>query len=295
MEASDNALVLTSPSESGLSVQLHPLVLLTISDYVTRHQLRGQTGPMVGALIGQQRGTEITLEHAFESNVETSDSGEVTLLQPWFDERLKQCECLLLRTDALRILTIVSVKDVHQSPALDLVGWFTATDPYGPTIQQLPIHRQLLTSHNDNALLLGFHASSFSQGSHTGGKLPLTIYESVIGGTAREDGGKAMDIDGQEGRSDLLFRELAYSVETGEAEMIAMDFVARGGGNATMTTIAVPGHGAFGDLKAKQSAMAKGKAKEGSSETEDAEIRGEPSLEESLLPEEQDSKQDCIA
>jgi COP9 signalosome complex subunit 6 len=31
----------------------------------------------------------------------------------------------------------------------------------------------------------------------------------------------------------LKFRELPYSVETGEAEMISVDFVARGGGNAT--------------------------------------------------------------
>jgi len=31
----------------------------------------------------------------------------------------------------------------------------------------------------------------------------------------------------------LKFKELPYSVETGEAEMISIDFVARGGGNAT--------------------------------------------------------------
>ena len=32
---------------------------------------------------------------------------------------------------------------------------------------------------------------------------------------------------------ELRFRELPYSIETGEAEMISVDFVARGGGNAT--------------------------------------------------------------
>ena len=42
-----------------------------------------------------------------------------------------------------------------------------------------------------------------------------------------------MDIDGQEAQLDLKFRELPYSVETGEAEMISVDFVAKGGGNAT--------------------------------------------------------------
>lgn len=42
-----------------------------------------------------------------------------------------------------------------------------------------------------------------------------------------------MDIDGAVQNKTLKFRELVYTVETGEAEMIAVDFVARGGGNAT--------------------------------------------------------------
>lgn len=41
-----------------------------------------------------------------------------------------------------------------------------------------------------------------------------------------------MDIDGAIQSKTLKFRELVYSVETGEAEMIGVDFVARGGGNA---------------------------------------------------------------
>lgn len=42
-----------------------------------------------------------------------------------------------------------------------------------------------------------------------------------------------MQIDGEEQFSNIRFRELPYSVETGEAEMISVDYVARGGGNAT--------------------------------------------------------------
>ena len=42
-----------------------------------------------------------------------------------------------------------------------------------------------------------------------------------------------MDIDGAVQNKALKFRELVYTVETGEAEMIAVDFVASGGGNAT--------------------------------------------------------------
>jgi COP9 signalosome complex subunit 6 len=67
----------------------------------------------------------------------------------------------------------------------------------------------------------------------------LTIYESVFEGEnfPTGDAGKAMQIDGEKRNKQLTgepirFRELPYSVETGEAEMISVDFVARGGGNA---------------------------------------------------------------
>ena len=76
-------------SESGLQAVLHPLVLLTISDYITRHTLREQSGPIVGALIGQQNGREITIEHAFEcATLEENDN--VILHADWFAQRLDQ-------------------------------------------------------------------------------------------------------------------------------------------------------------------------------------------------------------
>lgn len=76
-------------SDSSLQVALHPLVLLTISDYITRHTLRNQKGPVVGALLGQQNGREITIEHAFECLLIDVD-GETILNKSWFDERLQQ-------------------------------------------------------------------------------------------------------------------------------------------------------------------------------------------------------------
>jgi COP9 signalosome complex subunit 6 len=76
-------------SDSGLQVALHPLVLLTISDYVTRHTLRQQTGPIVGALLGQQNGREITIEHAFDCLL-VEVEGEIIPNQVWFEDRLQQ-------------------------------------------------------------------------------------------------------------------------------------------------------------------------------------------------------------
>jgi COP9 signalosome complex subunit 6 len=85
-----NPLLSTQKSDSGLHVALHPLVLLTISDYITRHTLRQQKGTIVGALMGQQNGREITVEHAFECKV-IQEGGDVPALdEVWFAERLQQ-------------------------------------------------------------------------------------------------------------------------------------------------------------------------------------------------------------
>jgi len=127
----------------------------------------------------------------------------------------------------------ILVKDVHKAPALELVGWYTILPESGPQPAHLPIHRQILDLFNESAILLGFHPSAVLEGS-VGGKLPLSIYESNY---EAEDsmpaGGEDKEMKDIESHLALKFRELRYTVETGEAEMISVDFVARGGGNAT--------------------------------------------------------------
>lgn len=88
----DNPLISTKPSDSGLHVALHPLVLLTISDYATRHSARQQQGPIVGALLGQQQGRQITLEHAFECHTKRDSNDEIVLDAAWFETRVQQCK-----------------------------------------------------------------------------------------------------------------------------------------------------------------------------------------------------------
>ncbi|KAL4925382.1 COP9 signalosome complex subunit 6 [Aspergillus undulatus] len=200
-------------SDSGLHLQLHPLVLLTISDHITRHAARSQQGPIIGALLGQQNGREITVEHAFECVVLEGPNGEAQLPSDWFVERVKQ------------------FKDVHKVPALDLIGWWSTAPPSGPTTAHLPIHRQILQSHNESAVFLAFHPSQVKETSASQGKLPLTVYESVYEGESAESG-KAMQVDGEEQSLNIRFRELPYTVETGEAEMIGIDTVARTARNA---------------------------------------------------------------
>ena len=221
---SSNSLVSTKASDSGLQAHLHPLVLLTISDLIARRSLRRQEGPVVGALFGQQNGRDISLEHATECQVISKDDGTLILHDEWFKDRVQQ------------------YRDVHKAPVLEVVGWFTTAPVSGPEIQHLAIHEQILHDHNETALILTFHPSTVLEGARVGGKLPLTIYESVY--ESGQESGKAtaqasngdgdkMEIEGQEAQLELKFRELPYSVETGEAEMIGVDYIARGAGNAT--------------------------------------------------------------
>lgn len=91
--AIDNPL-LSSQQSSQLQAILHPLVLLTISDYITRHTLRQQKGPLIGALLGQQNGREITIEHAFEAHTREApevDGGYLLDVEN-FGARLQQSE-----------------------------------------------------------------------------------------------------------------------------------------------------------------------------------------------------------
>jgi COP9 signalosome complex subunit 6 len=228
--ASSNPLISSKPSDTPVSVQLHPLVLLTVSDYITRHTLRQQQGPIVGAIFGQQNGRNFTLEHAFECKLSPGDDGPLD--SAWFTKRLED------------------YREVHKAPALDLVAMFMSSTADGPVPAHLPVlsHAQALVG-NENIMLLLFQLDMVDK--MEGGKLPIGLYEPYQEQTGEQ--------------TEMRFRELNFEVETGDAEMIGVDFVAKGGGNAT----AVPG-GQTGETSSndKKSSKGKGKAKEEKNDTE---------------------------
>jgi COP9 signalosome complex subunit 6 len=127
------------------------------------------------------------------------------------------------------------VRLVHKSPALDLVGWYSLVPKTGPTAQHLPIHRQI-SAHNDSAVLLGFHIEDMLTPA-SGDPLPITIYESNMeADDSREAEGEDKEMKDAESATNMVlrFRKLPYTTETGEAEMIAMQFIREGGANATV-------------------------------------------------------------
>lgn len=90
-----------SSHTSSLKIALHPLALLSTSDYITRHTLRQTSGPIVGALLGTQEGRAIAIEQAYEVKVANSEEGrvqvedgqeDIVLDEEWFDKRLKLCK-----------------------------------------------------------------------------------------------------------------------------------------------------------------------------------------------------------
>ncbi|KAF2086492.1 hypothetical protein K490DRAFT_74436 [Saccharata proteae CBS 121410] len=261
----------TRASDTSPLVQLHPLVLLTISDYITRHTLRQQKGPVVGAILGQQNGRDITMEVAFECKMipVEDESGGAAIDEEWFNDRLEQ------------------YKTVYKAPALDIVGWFTLGATSGPSPNHLSVHEYIQKLHNETALLLLFHPNAVLEGQATGGKLPLTIYESVLeGGNSQQDKSSAMEVDGTAtANKSLRFRELTYSVETSEAEMIAVDFVAKGGGNATaVDTVLETKKANAGESSSK----GKGKAKVEQGQTSTAGSAELPNGDAPLLPEDEE-------
>ncbi|ETI23143.1 hypothetical protein G647_04940 [Cladophialophora carrionii CBS 160.54] len=236
-EPSSNPLISSRPSESGLTVSLHPLALLTVSDQVTRHSVRKQEGPVAGALLGQQRGREITVEHAFPAALVEGPDGRWQFNYEWMGTRIQQ------------------YKDVHKAPALEFVGWFALCPSDGPLPEFVSLQKQAITFYSDNAILLALHPEAIAVGAPTGGKLPITVYESVIDAEPKDEG--SMQVDGHE-TSVIKFRPLPYSIDTDETEMIAIDYIAKGAGSAAAiddTPIAVqPSEALPADKKGKKRA-----------------------------------------
>lgn len=203
------SVVAAQASDSGQRVLLHPLVLLTASDLIVRHQLRQLGGPIVGILLGQQQGTQITAEHAFPAKL---DNGLLDQTDDWTNKRIAQ------------------YKEVHQNPVLEVVGWFTLCPESGPLPEHAALHKQLVSLHAENGIMLAIHAAEFKTMDGTKGKVPVSVYESIpeAEGSAPEN---AMQVDGKEAAG-LQFRPVPFVVETDETEMIAINYVAKGAGSA---------------------------------------------------------------
>lgn len=175
----------------------HPLPILNISDHWTRSKLqKNSLDPFVlGALLGTQNGREVEIVNTFELAVVG-------------DNELVDHEFLVSRRD--------QYKQVF--PSLEFIGWYTVT--LRPTPRHITLHEQF-TGYCSTPLLLILQPSLalVSSTDVNAQALPFKAYEPTI------------ELRDRKSRS--VYIEVPYNVETGEAERIAVDWTARGGGSGT--------------------------------------------------------------
>ncbi|XP_064394720.1 COP9 signalosome complex subunit 6-like [Halichondria panicea] len=152
MESAIESRVLSSSSGS-VSVSLHPLVIMNISDHYTRsHMQRGGTTKecVYGALLGTQKGRSVEICNSFELVV-TSVDDAIVLDREYFTEKEEQ------------------FRQVFSS--MEFLGWYTIGDT--PTSQDAAFHEQLCRD-RDNSLLLKLNTCARTN------QLPVSVYESLI-------------------------------------------------------------------------------------------------------------------
>ncbi|WOO83447.1 putative phospholipasec [Vanrija pseudolonga] len=199
-EPSQPSVVVASATSSGLSVNLHPLAILNISDHYTRSTITSSDSSLklIGALLGSQTGREVSVVNSFEL-IYTLDSDGGT---PKVDE-----EFLAMRKDQFN----------QVFPTQSIVGWYTVG--VAPTPQDVHIHNQLANIIEPSPAALVIFNPAIPQGTK---QLPFTVFESLGDGGESEREGKFVQVD--------------YGIETGEAERIAVDGVAKESGGDTDPT-----------------------------------------------------------
>ncbi|TEB39339.1 COP9 signalosome subunit 6 [Coprinellus micaceus] len=197
MDTDEISVVLpASSTTSGLSLALHPLPILNVSEHLTRLKLqKNDPSPFVlGALLGTQNGREVEIVNTFELATEGD-------------------------TDSVDHGFLISRRDQYKQvfPSLEFIGWYTVAPR--PTARHITLHEQF-TAYSSTPLLLVLQPPVTPIGGDINSQsLPFKAYEPTV------------EIKDRASRS--VFIEVPYNVETGEAERIAVDWTARGGGSGT--------------------------------------------------------------
>ncbi|KAL4225248.1 COP9 signalosome complex subunit 6 [Mactra antiquata] len=144
--------VMASTGTSGsVSVSLHPLVIMNISEHWTRVRAQeGKSVQVLGALIGKQTGRNIEVMNSFELLFDIVD-GQIVIDMDYYNTKEEQ------------------FKQVFSE--MDFLGWYTTGD--GPTDSDIHVHRQIC-SINESPILLKMNPMARHQ------DLPVSVFESVI-------------------------------------------------------------------------------------------------------------------
>nr|CAG4645634.1 EOG090X08T4 [Lynceus sp. MCZ IZ 141354] len=151
-DSSKRRVMASSGTPGSVSVLIHPLVIMNISEHWTRIKAQdGKALQVLGALIGQQKGRTLEIMNSFELMFDTIDDA-IILNREYYNTKEEQ------------------FKQVFSD--MDFLGWYTTGDSM-PTESDIQVHKQVCEI-NESPVLLKLNP----YGRHS--DLPINVYESVI-------------------------------------------------------------------------------------------------------------------
>nr|SVE74276.1 EOG090X08T4 [Daphnia barbata] len=150
-ESNQSLNVMASSGATGsISVLLHPLVVMNISEHWTRVRAQeGKAQQVIGALIGKQKGRSLEIMNSFELVFTVID--DIVIDRDYYNTKEEQ------------------FKQVFSD--MDFLGWYTTGD--GPNESDIHVHKQICEI-NESPVILKLNP--FTRNTD----LPVTMYESVI-------------------------------------------------------------------------------------------------------------------
>lgn len=141
----------TVGTQGSVTVAIHPLVIMNVSEHWTRQRAQeGKPMQVLGALIGKQKGRSIEIFNTFELKWDFVD-GAIILDREFYTTREEQ------------------FKQVFQD--LDFLGWYSTGDQ--PNESDIAFHKQICSINESPVFLLLNPATKQTD-------LPITVFESVI-------------------------------------------------------------------------------------------------------------------
>ena len=156
----------------ALNISVHPLVVMNLSDHLTRSRFRSATGKkttrVVGLLLGRQDGRSLEIVNSIEINYEMKGN-EVAINLKFAAERVEQYK--------------IMYKD------LDCIGWYSGTGAVKapqpgmdkadePTADDLRVTKTIISQLCENPLLLMLNPHS--KAALEKKKIPFFLYEAAV-------------------------------------------------------------------------------------------------------------------
>ena len=151
-EPQPSGIMAAAGTAGSVSVSLHPLVIMNISEHWTRTKAQmGSPQQVFGALIGKQKGRNVEVMNSFELDYTTVE-GKIIINRDYYDLKEEQ------------------FKQVFSE--MDFLGWYSTGD--NPTEDDIELHKQICNI-NESPLFLQLNPISGRQAD-----LPISVFESVI-------------------------------------------------------------------------------------------------------------------